>query len=443
MTIRGVTVLDFHGLSRRGPVDVLIEGNRVRRIAPALPGPAVAGPAETGLAAQTDEIDGRGCYLIAGLVSAHSHTAMTLLRGAAEDCRVEDWFNTYIWRYERNLTPEDVYWGSLLGAAEMLLAGVTCVADHYFHMADAYRAFQEVGIRADLAWAMFGVGEGWERQRDEALAFVADHRGRDPRLQVSLGPHSPYICPAAFLKEVADTSGELGVKMHIHVSEERGQVERSLAETGRTPVQVLDDTGVLRQGTVLAHCYYATDADLALVKEKGAGVAHCAKTYMKFGDVHDFLPRALHAGVRVGLGSDGVASNNTMNIFETARCAALLAKASRRDPQAGRIDQILPLCHEGGEVLGLSGYGRVEEGGLADLVIIDPRMPAMIPEHNLFANILYSLDERAVRTVIVDGKVLVRDGRLLNVDMELLARKASEITARMLRATTDSPMQRY
>jgi 5-methylthioadenosine/S-adenosylhomocysteine deaminase len=445
MIIRGVTILDFHGLSRRGPLDVLIEGNRVSRIAPAqAPEKRQAGCAGARAAAAAQaEIDGHGCYLIAGLVSAHSHTAMTLLRGAAEDCRVEDWFNTYIWRYERNLTAEDVYWGSLLGAAEMLLAGVTCVADHYFHMTHAYRAFQEIGIRADLAWAMFGVGEGWERRRDEALEFAAAHHGRDPRLQVSLGPHSPYICPGAFLRETAEKSHELGIKMHIHVSEERGQVERSLAETGRTPVQVLDDTGVLGPGTVLAHCYYATDADLALVKERGAGVAHCAKTYMKFGDVHDFLPRALEAGVRVGLGSDGAASNNTMNIFETARCAALLAKASRRDPLAGRIEQILPLCQEGGEVLGLPGYGRVEEEGLADLVLIDPRTPAMTPENNLFANILYSLDERAVRTVIVDGRVVVRDGRLLNVDMELLARKASEITARLLSTTTTTPMQRY
>jgi 5-methylthioadenosine/S-adenosylhomocysteine deaminase len=438
MIIRGVTILDFSGLSRRDGVDVLIEGNRVRRIAPDLPRP----PKETA-EENAEQIDGRGCYLVAGLVNTHSHTAMTLLRGAAEDCRVEDWFNRHIWRYERTLTPRDVYWGSLLGAAEMLLAGVTCVADHYFHMGEAWRAFQEIGIRADLAWAMFGVGEGWERQRDEALEFTAAWRHRDPRLQVSLGPHSPYICPEPFLRKVADKAGELGVKMHIHVSEERGQLERSLAATGRTPVEVLDSTGVLRGGTILAHCYYATDKDLALVRERGAGVAHCAKTYLKFGDVHDFLPRALDAGVRVGLGSDGPASNNTMNIFETARCAALLAKSARRDPLAGRVGQILPLCHGGGDVLGLSGYGRVEEGSLADLVLIDPRTPAMTPEHDVFANILYSLGERNVRTVIVDGRVLVRDGKLVYLDMAELSRKASEIAARMLRTPADTPMQSY
>ena len=148
MTIRGVTVLDFHGLSRRGPVDVVIEGNRVRRIAAAADAAARAAAPFT--PAHAEEIDGRGCYLIAGLVSAHSHTAMTLLRGAAEDCRVEDWFNRHVWRYERNLTPDDVYWGSLLGAAEMLLAGVTCVADHYFHMAHAIGLSRRSAHRARI-----------------------------------------------------------------------------------------------------------------------------------------------------------------------------------------------------------------------------------------------------------------------------------------------------
>ena len=124
---------------------------------------------------------------------------MTLLRGAAEDCTVEDWFNRYVWRYERALTPEDVYVGTLLGAAEMLLGGVTCVADHYFHMDRAWEAYRESGMRADLAWAAFGAGEGWQRQWAEALEFSRAFAGREPRLAVSLGPHSPYICPESFL----------------------------------------------------------------------------------------------------------------------------------------------------------------------------------------------------------------------------------------------------
>jgi len=436
MIIRNATILDFKELSRRSGVDVHLEGNRVKRILSAGRPPSAP--------AAEEEIDASGLYLIPGLVNTHCHTAMTLLRGAAEDCTVQDWFNRYIWRYERSLTAEDVYWGTLLGAAEMLLAGVTCVADHYFHMDQAWLAYRASGMRADLAWAAFGTGEGWERQWSEALAFSREYAGRDPRLTVSLGPHSPYICPGSFLRTAAESAMELGLKLHIHVSEDRTQVERSLAEKGRTPIQVLDGAGILRPGTVLAHAYWATDADLELIRERGAGVAHCPKTYMKFfGDVHDFLPRALAAGVRIGLGTDGPASNNTLCIFGAARCAALLAKSARGDPRLARIGEVLPLCHRGGELLGLARYGRIEEGSLADLVLLDPRTPAMLPEHDVFANILYSLGERNVHTVLVDGKVLVRDGRLVHLDLEELARKTGEIAARLTRSAAGGPIQNY
>jgi len=437
MILRGATLLDFRTLARREGVDVHIAGGRIRRIAAA--GREQAGAAE----ADPEILDCAGLYLIPGLVNSHSHTAMTLLRGAAEDCPIEDWFNRHIWRYERALRPEDVYWGTLLGAAEMLLAGVTCAADHYFHMDRAWEAYRDSGLRADLAWAVFGVGEGWERQWAQALEFSRAHAGRDPLLTVSLGPHSPYICPESFLRAAAEAAGELGLKLHIHVSEESRQVERSLAEKGCTPVQVLERTGVLRPGTLLAHAYWATDRDLALIRERGAGVAHCPKTYMKFGDVNDFLPRALAAGVAVGLGTDGPGSGNSQGIFEAARDAALLAKAARRDARVARIGEVLPLCHRGGELLGIAGYGRLEEGAPADLVLLDPRTPAMTPEHDVFANVLYSLGERNIHTVIVDGRVLVREGRLLHLDLEELRRRAGEIAARLVRTAGDSPMQSY
>jgi 5-methylthioadenosine/S-adenosylhomocysteine deaminase len=437
MILRGATLLDFGNRTRRPGMDVHVAGGRIRRIVQT---GAAAGP---GAAPAREVLDCSGLYLIPGLVNTHSHTAMTLLRGAAEDCTVEDWFNKHIWRYERTLEAEDVYWGTLLGAAEMLLAGVTCVADHYFHMDRAWQAYRDSGLRADLAWASFGTGEGWERRWGEALEFSREFAGRDPRLQVSLGPHSPYICPESFLRRAAEAAGEMRLKLHVHVSEEPRQLERSLAEKGCTPVEVLDRAGVLRPGTILAHAYWATDADLALIRQRGAGVAHCPKTYLKFGDVNDFLPRAREAGVAVGLGTDGPASANSLGIFEQARDAALLAKASRREARVACIGAVLPLCQSGGELLGMPGYGRLEEGALADLVLLDPRHPAMQPEHDVFANILYSLGERSVHTVIVDGRVLVREGRLLHLDLEELRRRAGEIAARLVRTAGGSPMQSY
>ena len=435
MVLSNATILDFSTLSRRPAVDVHIQANRVRRIVP------------TGAAIQLDagqpRIDASGMYLIPGLVNTHCHTAMSLQRGAAEDCTLADWFNRRIWRFERSLRPQDVYWGTLLGAAEMLLAGVTCAADHYFHMDQAWKAYRASGMRADLAWAVFGVGEDWQRRWAQALEFSREYTRKDPRLTVSLGPHSPYICPEPFLRRTAEAAEELGLKLHIHVSEEPVQVERSLAEKGRTPVQVLDEAGILRPGTVLAHAAAATDADLQLIRERGAGVAHCAKTFLKFGLMHDLLPRALAQGVPVGLGTDGPASNNTLGIFEAARCAAFMAKSARADARTAQIGEVLPLCHRGGEILGLAGYGRLEEGSLADLVLLDPRTPAMMPEHDVFANILYSLGERSVHTVIVDGEVLVRDGRLVHLDLEELARKTAEIASRLIRSAGEEPMQVY
>jgi 5-methylthioadenosine/S-adenosylhomocysteine deaminase len=439
MILRGATLLDFRSLTRRPGMDVHLGGGRIRRIEPSRPGAAAAGAAAAG----EEVLDCRGLYLIPGLVNTHCHTAMTLLRGAAEDCTVEDWFNRYIWRYERALGAEDVYLGTLLGAAEMLLAGVTCVADHYFHMDRAWEAYRESGMRADLAWAAFGTGERWERHWAEALEFSRAYTGRDPRLTISLGPHSPYICPESFLRIAAEAASELGLKLHIHVSEEPGQLERSLAEKGCTPVEVLERTGILRPGTLLAHACAATAADLELIREHGAGIAHCPKTYLKFGGLPDILPRALEAGVAVGLGTDGPASGNSLGIFEETRDAALLAKAARGDARAARIGEVLPLCHKGGELLGLTRYGRLEEGAMADLVLLDPRHPAMLPEHDVFANLLYSLGERSVHTVIVDGRVLVREGRLLGLDLEELRRRTGEITARLVGAAADSPMQKY
>lgn len=430
MLIRNTSVLSFHNLSIRENTDVCIKGCRIKRV-----GQNIEPCGEI--------IDGSGCYLIPGLVNLHSHTAMTLLRGVAEDVSVEDWFNKYIWMYEKNLTPHDVYVGTLLGAAEMLLSGVTFVADHYFYMGEAAKAYLDAGMRADLAWSVFGVGDDWEARYRQALNFTEEFMDHDPRITVSLGPHSLYLCPNDFLTTVVAKAEELELKLHIHISEEEGQVARSLNERGMTPIQALHKMEVLKKGTILAHAYYATDEDLQLIQESGAGVAHCAKTYMRFGDIHDFLPRALEAGVRCGLGSDGPASNSTMSIFEVARDAALLAKCSTRNPRAARIEQMMPLLCNGGEILGIEGYGTIEEGGLADLVLIRPDTPNMQPEHNIFANILYSLGEPNVDTVIVDGEVVVREGHLVKVDLSALYCEAAAAAERLTRAVSGTPMQTY
>jgi 5-methylthioadenosine/S-adenosylhomocysteine deaminase len=437
MIIKNISILSFEDLTVTNNMDLLIKDGRIEKITENSDG-------DKPISFQSKEviIDGTGKYIIPGLVNAHAHTAMTLLRGVAEDVNVDDWFNKHVWIYEQSLIPDDVYTGTLIGAAEMLLSGVTAVADHYFAMDRAFDAYVKSGMRANLAWAVFGTGSDSEKQFETALDFTGKYTGKNSRISVSLGPHSPYICPENFLNKVALQSEELNLPMHIHVSETEEQVIQSLKNTGMTPVAILDKTGVLREGTILAHAYYATDEDLKLIKKRGAGIAHCAKTYMKFGDVNDLLPRALKAGIKIALGSDGLASNNTVNIFETARDAALLAKCSTQNPETGVISDILPLLNSG-EVIGLKDYGKVIEGVLADLVIIDPSTPNMMPGNNIFADILYSLNNRNVDTVIVAGEVVVENGKLLTIDVKDLQAEAMEISKRLLATVSDKPMQNY
>jgi len=435
MIIKNISILSFKDMTVQNNMDILITAGLIGKISDHL-------SKSMSVSSEDEIIDGTGKYIIPGLVNAHAHTAMTLLRGVAEDVNVDDWFNKHVWIYEQSLTPDDVYVGTLIGAAEMLLSGVTAVADHYFAMDRAFDAYVKSGMRANLAWAVFGAGPESEKQFETAMKFTREYTGKNPRIQISLGPHSPYICPEDFLAKVVVESEKLNLPMHIHVSETEEQVVQSLKNTGLTPVQFLDNTGVLRVGTILAHAYWATDEDLKLIKKRGAGIAHCAKTYMKFGDINDLLPRALTAGVKVAYGSDGLASNNTVNIFETARDAALLAKCSTGNPETGVISDILPLLNSG-EVVGLKDYGEIKEGALADLVIIDPSTPNMMPGNNIFADILYSLNNRNVHSVIVDGKLIVENGKLLTINVEELRAEAAEIAKRLVATVSDKPMQSY
>ncbi len=413
---------------------ILINENRIEKIIKKHSDPELFNDFQKGKYGDTKinyTLDCTDKIITPGLTNAHSHTAMTLLRGAAEDVNTVDWFNKHIWIYEKNLIPEYVYYGTLLGAAEMLLSGVTFVCDHYFYMEMAFKAYVEAGLRADLAWAVFGQGETWEKDFKLAMDFTERYKNREQTITISLGPHSPYICPESFLKEIAKTAESMKLKTHIHVSEEKWQVDKSLKETGKTPIQYLHDLGIVKKNSILAHAYHATDEELKLIKKSGAFVAHAPKTYMKFGSVMPFLPRALKEGIKLSFASDGPTSNNTLSILEAARDAALLAKTSLNDAEIARIEELIPILSNGYSILN-EKIGRIEEGYIADFIVINRNDPAMIPEANLKANILYSLSERAVETVIVNGKIVVQDRKILTVDLPALRKTINEISSRMI-----------
>lgn len=413
---KGQTYLDLNQ-------DIQIEGNRIAGV-----GPSAGAPPEGAALV----IEARGMLAIPGLMNTHAHVPMVLFRGLAEDVSVEAWFNDYIWPLESNLTPEDVYWGALLGMAEMIEGGVTSVADHYFAMDQVAQAAIDAGMRANLSWAIFE-HEG-PAKLDLTSRFVQDWQGKGGgRITTWLGPHAPYTCGPEYLRLCAERAAELGVGIHIHVSETEGQVRLSQEQYGKTPVQALADSGVLDVPTILAHCLYPSDEDIALLATKNAGVAHAPKTYLKLGMGMVDLEGFRRAGVPVGLATDGVVSSNTLDILEQMRLMALAQKHEYQDSTRFPLDEALEIAFQGSaKVLHREAdLGALWPGKQADIALLRQDGLHAFPRYNPAANLVYSTRTNDVDTVICDGKVLMQGGKLLTIDKAEIKRQVSSRLERL------------
>lgn len=438
--IIGGRIFDFEAGELGGPSYISVDEFGIEQIHTLSKSGGRVVPVDTRI---EETIHAEGCAVLPGFRNNHAHTAMSLLRGPVEDVSIDDWFNKHVWIVEQNLTPEDVYWGTMLGALEMLHAGVTFVSDHYFHMNRAFDAYRETGMRANLAWATFGIGDGVDENFAGAVDFARSHRSESELLTTSLGPHSPYLCPPDFLRRTSETAEKEDLPVHIHVSETREQVARSMKAFGRSPVEVLDDAGILTASTLLAHAYYAGDSDLSLIRERKSAIAHCPKTFMKFGFVSDILERVLRNKIPIALGSDGVVSNNTMSISEAARDAALLAKCATGNAESVPVKEISGLLSGPSVLAKLPLQTRICPGDPPDLILVDLNKPHLTPTGNLASHIIYSLRESDIRTVIVGGRVVVDQGRHRWIDEAKVLRQASEIYRRLSVHRTDRPMQSF
>lgn len=410
--------------------DILIDGQRIAAVQPS------GRPLDPGV----NVVDGHGLLAIPGLMNTHAHVPMVLFRGLAEDVSVASWFNDYIWPLESSLTPEDVYWGALLGMAEMIEAGVTSVADHYFFMDEVAQAVSDCGMRAALAWAVFG-HEGTEKL-DRTSQFVQKWQGAaGGRLTGWLGPHAPYTCPPDFLRLAAQRAKDLGVGIHIHVSETAEQVELSLRQHGITPVQMLADTGVLDVPTILGHCLYPAESDFALLQGSQAGICHAPKTYLKLGMGVGPVRRYRALGIPVGLATDGAVSSNTLDILEQMRLMALTQKSAALDSTVMPLDEVLDTAfHGSAAVLRHAGrLGTIAPGYLADITLIRLDEMGCFPVHDPAAALVYSASSRDVDTVICDGNVLLRGGELLTINKAQVKR---EVASRLDRLRQRDPSKR-
>jgi 5-methylthioadenosine/S-adenosylhomocysteine deaminase len=385
---------------------------------------AIVPAGEAGAVAATEVIDAHGLVLLPGFINTHCHAAMTMLRGAAEDVTVRAWFDDFIWPMEVNLQPDDVYLGTMSAAAEMISCGVTTVVDHYFFMDEAARAIIDSGMRANLGSAFFSSqgDAGFARSVDFARSW---HGAADGRITTSIAPHAPYTCTDADLERAGDAARDLGVRVHIHAAEDMHQTEVSLRDRGLTPIQVLDRTGVLDAGAIIAHGNGIVPIDLPLLGRHAdrVGVTHGPKGYLRFA-LGPLTPirSLLAAGVPVGYCTDGAASNSTLDIAENMRVAAMSQKQAEGDPTWFTSALALHLAGPGsaatiGEV---GNLGVIAVGAAADLILVDVSGIHCQPLHDLGAALVYSLRPSDVRTTIVAGRVLMRDRTLLTIDLPAL-----------------------
>ena len=385
-----------------------------------------------------ETIDARGMVAMPGLINTHCHAAMTYLRGSAEDVAVDSWFNDYIWPMEVNVNAHDVYIGTLVAAAEMIECGVTTFADHYFFMDDAAHAVVDSGIRANLGSAFFS-SQGDEGVEQSAGFAERWHRAAGGRITTSLAPHAQYTVTNEHLTAAADEARALGVRVHIHAAEDIAQTESSMATRGRTPIEVLDDTGILDAGAIIAHGNGILPGDVTLLAahRDRVGVTHGPKGYLKFAlgpltPIRDLLA----AGVPVGYCTDGAASNNTLDIFENMRVTAMLQKQLHNDGTWFRSSMALNLAGpQSAAAIGLGDtIGRIAPGYAADIILVDVSGFHCQPVHDLAAALVYSVQPSDVRTTIVSGRVLMHDRQLRTIDRApLLAEfrtRAAEITDR-------------
>ena len=381
-------------------------------------------------------IEGSGKVALPGLINTHTHAAMTLFRGYADDMPLMPWLEEKIFPAEARLEPEDVFWGTMLANLEMLRFGTTCFADMYFFMDEVAKTVEISGMRACLARGLVGVTPSGLESLEQGVAFAKNWQGQaQGRITTRLGPHAPYTCPAEYLKKVVAASDQLGVGLHMHLAETAGEVQDLVDATGLNPIQWMENLGAFQRPVLAAHCVHVTSEDLEILARHAVGVAHNPESNMKLASGVAPVPQMLLRGVTVGLGTDGAASNNNLDLFQEMRSAALLHKVFTQDPTVLPAYQVLEMATAGGaRCLGLDQeIGQLKPGYKADVILVDLNKPHLCPRHDLAAHLVYAALASDVHTVIADGKILMQAGQILTLRekeiMEQVEARARKLVA--------------
>lgn len=369
-----------------------------------------------------------------GLVNTHGHASNSLIRGLGSDLPLHQWLEQVCWPCMYKATEEDLYHGVLLSCLEMLRNGVTTFADMWIGVGPAARAVEESGLRAMLAYNIKGFDDpvqGEHELRDAVDAWQRWHGYADGRVNVGLGPHSVYTCRPELLAECAQLARQKDIHVQIHGHETEHEVTSVRGRYGRTPIELMDDVGLLREGTLVAHAVHLSDGEVARLKASRTTIAHNIASNLKLASGIAPIHRYRAAGICVGLGTDGPGSNDSLDPLQDLKYASLIQKAISGDATCMSADTALAMAtRAGGEALGLgTEIGILEEGRRADMILVDLDRPHFTPHHfdysqSITSLLVYCASGTDVSTVIVDGQVLMLNGELIRLDIETIMKAA-------------------
>ena len=404
--------------------DILVEDTLITKIAESIED------------AQAEVIDASAGFVMPGLINTHTHAAMTLLRSYADDMELKTWLEEKIWPAEANLEAEHVYWASMLAFAEMIRSGTTTYADMYFYMDQVAEATLEIGMRAVLARGLIEFTDPDKKNIQETIDLIKKyHNTGDGTITCLFGPHAAYTCTPDYIQAVIEAADQQGVGIHIHIAETAQEIQDIQKMYGKTPVEHLEATGLFNRHVVAAHCVHVSETDIDILKKYNVGVCHNPTSNLKLASGIAPVPQMLAAGLHVGIGTDGASSNNNLNMFEEMHLTSLIHKGHTLDPMVTSAEEVLKMATiEGAKVLGIADkVGSVEVGKKADLIMIDLQKTHLAPEADLMANMVYSAQGSDVQHVMINGKMVLQDYRLLTANESVIIDKAAEMKAQMLK----------
>ena len=409
LLIKNISYLDIEKEKIIDHADIFIEANKIKKIG-------------ENLEVQADEVfNGENKLLTPGFVNAHTHLGMSYFRNYADDLALMDWLENEIWPIEAKLNAEDIYWSSMLSIIENIKSGVTSFCDMYYEMDRVGDAAIESGIRGVLTRGMTDVDGKGEEKLEEFDQLYKNYQNKcGGRIKVVPAPHAIYTCSGEFLREIAKRSVErYDSLIHIHLSETLTEVENSKKEYGMTPIEYVNSLGLLDSQIIAAHCVHITDEEIELVKDKKFYPVYNPSSNLKLASGFTPVDKMLKNNIKLAMGTDGDSSNNNQDFVEEMHIGGIVNKAVTMNEKAVPAIEILKMATvNGAEALGFEKLGLIKENYLADLAIFDLESNSFTPRNNLISALVYSANSADVESVICDGKFIMRDRKILNVDEE-------------------------